>query len=46
MKHWDEVLPGEVLRVQYEDVVDDLENQVRRILDFAVYPSRTVRLIS
>ena len=38
MKHWDEVLPGEVLRVQYEDVVDDLENQVRRILDFCGLP--------
>jgi tetratricopeptide (TPR) repeat protein len=34
MDHWDKVLPGEILRVQYEDVVDDLEIQVRRILDF------------
>ena len=34
MDHWDAVLPGEVLRVQYEDVVEDLETQVRRILDF------------
>lgn len=34
MAHWDTVLPGEILRVQYEDVVDDLEVQVRRILDF------------
>ena len=33
MDHWDEVLPGKVLRVQYEDVVADLETQVRRILD-------------
>ena len=33
MAHWDEVLPGRVLRVQYEDVVADLETQVRRILD-------------
>jgi tetratricopeptide (TPR) repeat protein len=32
MDHWDEVLPGKVLRVQYEDVVADLETQVRRIL--------------
>lgn len=38
MRHWDEVLPGEVLRVQYEDVVDDLETQVRRILDFCGLP--------
>ena len=34
MKHWDEVLPGFVLRVQHEDVIADLEGQVRRILDF------------
>jgi len=33
MDHWDRVLPGKVLRVQYEDVVADTENQVRRILD-------------
>ena len=32
MAHWDEVLPGRVLCVRYEDVVDDLETQVRRIL--------------
>lgn len=34
MDHWDDVLPGHVLRVQHEDVVADLETQVRRILDF------------
>jgi tetratricopeptide (TPR) repeat protein len=34
MAHWDEVLPGKVLRVEHEDVVDDLEANVRRILDF------------
>jgi len=34
MRHWDEVLPGKVLRVQHEDVVKDLEGNVRRILDF------------
>lgn len=34
MNHWDTVLPGFVLRVQHEDVVEDLEKQVRRILDF------------
>ena len=33
MDHWDRVLPGKVLRVQYEEVVGDLETQVRRILD-------------
>ena len=34
MRHWDSVLPGWVLRVQHEDLVDDLEGNVRRILDF------------
>ena len=34
MHHWDEVLPGQVLHVQYEEVVADLETQVRRILEF------------
>ncbi|MDP6198555.1 MAG: sulfotransferase, partial [Porticoccaceae bacterium] len=29
MDHWDKVLPGFVLRVQHEDVVEDLETQVR-----------------
>jgi hypothetical protein len=34
MKHWDAVLPGKILRVQHEDVVEDLEHNVHRILDF------------
>jgi tetratricopeptide (TPR) repeat protein len=34
MRHWDRVLPGRVLRVLHEDVVDDLEGNVRRLLDF------------
>ena len=34
MAHWDRVLPGRILRVQHEDVVDDLEASVRRLLDF------------
>ncbi len=34
MDHWDIVLPGKVLRVQHEDVLDDLEGQTRRMLDF------------
>ena len=34
MQHWDEVLPGRILRVQHEDLVDDLEGNVRRILEF------------
>lgn len=38
MRHWDTVLPGRVLRVQHEDVVDDLEGSVRRILDYCGLP--------
>ncbi|MEZ5503566.1 MAG: sulfotransferase [Halioglobus sp.] len=38
MDHWDRVLPGRVLRVQYEDTVADLETQVRRILDYLELP--------
>lgn len=34
MDHWHEALPGKVLDVQYEEVVGDLEGQVRRILDY------------
>ena len=32
MRHWDAVLPGRVLRVQHEDLVEDLEGNVRRLL--------------
>ena len=38
MDHWDEVLPGFVLRVQHEDVVEDLETQVKRMLEFCDLP--------
>ncbi|MGI9200573.1 MAG: tetratricopeptide repeat-containing sulfotransferase family protein [Woeseiaceae bacterium] len=38
MDHWDAVLPGKILRVQYEDVVADLETEVRRILDYCGLP--------
>ena len=34
MRHWDAVLPGRVLRVLHEDVVEDLEGSVRRLLAF------------
>jgi tetratricopeptide (TPR) repeat protein len=34
MAHWDEVLPGRILRVQHEDLVNDLETNVRRLLAF------------
>jgi predicted Zn-dependent protease len=34
MRHWNAVLPGRILRVDHEDVVEDLEGNVRRILEF------------
>jgi tetratricopeptide (TPR) repeat protein len=34
MGHWNRVLPGRVLRVQHEDLVDDLEGNVRGILEY------------
>lgn len=38
MDHWAAVMPGRVLTVQYEEVVADFENQVRRLLDFCGLP--------
>jgi len=58
MEHWRRVLPaGAMLEVNYEDLVDDLEREVRRILDYCGLPwdarclafhqtSRTVRTAS
>src|SRR5262249_47983897 len=38
MEHWNAVLPGRVLRVQHEDLVDELDANVRRILEFCELP--------
>ena len=39
MDHWDAALPpGRILRVQHEDVLDDLDGQVRRLLDHCGLP--------
>ena len=38
MDHWDAALPGQILRVHYEDVVGDTEVEVRRILDYLNLP--------
>jgi len=38
MRHWDAVLPGRVLRIQHEEVVADLEGNVRKILDYCGLP--------
>ncbi|MGA7120503.1 MAG: sulfotransferase [Polyangiaceae bacterium] len=34
MRHWNNALPGWILTVPHEDVVENLEGNVRRILDF------------
>ena len=34
MAHWEDVLPGRIMRLQHEDLVDDLEGNVRRLLEF------------
>ena len=38
MDHWDAVLPGKVLRVQYEDVVNNTRQQVERLLEHCELP--------
>jgi len=34
MDHWDRVLPGRVLRVQYEEMVADTDTQIHRLLGY------------
>ncbi|MDB5482713.1 MAG: hypothetical protein JWO83_3766 [Caulobacteraceae bacterium] len=38
MDHFDGVLPGRICRVIYEDMVEDTEGQVRRLLDYCGLP--------
>ena len=38
MHHWEKVLPGKILRVNNEDVISDLDGQVKRILEFLDLP--------
>jgi hypothetical protein len=38
MAHFDEVLPGRVHRVIYERMIDDTEQEVRRLLDYCGLP--------
>ena len=57
MRHFDQALPGRVHRVIYEDMVEDTEGEVRRLLDYCGLPfedqclrfyenSRAVRTVS
>lgn len=34
MDHFDQVLPGRIFRIGYESLVDNLESETRRLLDF------------
>ncbi len=38
MNHWNKVLPNKILRINNEDIIDDLEGQVKRMLDFLELP--------
>jgi tetratricopeptide (TPR) repeat protein len=38
MNHWDTVLPGKVLRVDYESMVEDPEFQIKRLLEHCGLP--------
>lgn len=38
MAHWEQILPGRMLTMRYEDVVRDLEGQARRIVDHVGLP--------
>mmetsp|Transcript_8728 Transcript_8728/g.26119 ORF Transcript_8728/g.26119 Transcript_8728/m.26119 type:complete len:542 (-) Transcript_8728:206-1831(-) len=35
MEHWDNVLPGRVTHIRYEDMVSDMDNVARKIIDAA-----------
>ena len=34
MRHWDEVLPGRILHISYEDLVENFASTVHRMLEF------------
>ncbi len=38
MHHWHQLFPGEILEVNYEDVVEDTEGMARRMLDYLGLP--------
>ena len=38
MQHWDEVMPGKILRVDYENMVADAEHETRRLLNWCELP--------
>ncbi|MGL1932050.1 MAG: sulfotransferase [Desulfotalea sp.] len=34
MHHWSLIFPGEILEINYEDIVDDLEGSAKKMLDY------------
>jgi tetratricopeptide (TPR) repeat protein len=44
MDHWDEVLPGRVLHLQYEQLIRDPEGTVRRLLEYCGLPFEAATL--
>jgi tetratricopeptide (TPR) repeat protein len=44
MDHWDEMLPGKVMHLQYEQLIRDPEDAVRRLLDHCGLPFEAATL--
>ena len=44
MDHWDGVLPGRVMHLQYEQLIRDPEDTVRRLLDYCALPFEAATL--
>ena len=38
MNHWNKVLPNQILSINYEDVVNNFEDSVKKILDYCQIP--------
>lgn len=38
MEHWKKIFPEKILDVNYEDVVNDTEQQIRRVIEFCELP--------
>ena len=38
MTHWNKVLPNQILSINYEDVVNNFEDSVKKILDYCQIP--------
>jgi tetratricopeptide (TPR) repeat protein len=44
MDHWDEVLPGKVMHLQYEQLIRDPQDTVRRLLEHCALPFEAATL--